>query len=132
MRLIDQRSDEEIANTLGMSLVEPVRNASGWIEVPGNLDSVKRQLRRLEDYLAAAIWRAIPSSYMRVTGTTREIAPGALDHKPLQTYIRLNTGLPFRTHPDECKRIVQVLWPHGSVADWELFERGFSYRQKKR
>lgn len=132
MRVIDRRSDEKIANELDMPLIESVRNPSGLIELPGNLESVKRQLRRLEDYLAAAIWRAIPLSVVRVSGTGREIAPGALDSKSLQTYIWHRTGLPFRTHPEECKCIVRELWPRGSAADSELFERGFAYRQKKR
>jgi hypothetical protein len=130
-RIVRMQSEEEIAGVLGMAIVAPVRGAGGRIEVPGNINSIKRQLQRLEDYLSAAIWNAISPNYVRVSGAGREIAPGALDHKDLQTYIGYCTGLPFRTHPEECKRIVQTLWPRGSAADWELLERAFRYRQKK-
>ncbi len=137
MRLIEQRSDREIAKTLGMQVVEPVRNPSGLIEIPGNIESIKRQMQRLEDYLADAVYRAIPASHIRHGATGREIAPGALDSRTLQTLIRSKTGLPFRTHPEECKRIVEVLWPRGSAVDARRFEprrfeREFTAKQKKR
>lgn len=95
-------------------------------------DEKFKTLRNLEDYLAASIYRAIPPSYERVSAAGREIAPGALDSRQLQAHIGYRTGLPFNTHPLECKKIVAALWPRGRTADSLLFERAFAYRQKKR
>ena len=65
----------------------------------------------LESSVAAAISRAIPASYILVSATGRQIKPGALDHKPLQTYIEHHTGLPFRAYP----RRMQV-YRYGALA----------------
>jgi hypothetical protein len=120
MRYVEGRTQTEISRTLDL----PTKTQPG--------DGRYSTLRDLERYLAAAIWRAVPPSYIRESAAGREIAPGALDNKLLQHYIRLKTGLPFHTHTEECKLIVTALWPRGSKADWQVFERAFRYRQKKR
>ena len=86
-------------------------------------DEKFKTFRNLEGYLAAAIWRAIPSNYVRQSANGREIAPGALDSMPLQKLIRWHTGLPFDSHPEESKRIVQALWPRGLAATWKQLEK---------
>jgi len=86
-------------------------------------DEKFKTLRNLEGYLAAAIWRTIPSNYTRQSAKGREIAPGALDSRPLQRWIRWHTGLPFDSHPEESKRIVQALWPHGFAVVSKLEKR---------
>lgn len=118
MRHIEGKKQREIGEALGIQDSSP-----GWKATT---------VRRLEDYLAVAIWRAIPDTYIRVSASGREIAPGALDNKYLQTYIGFQTGLPFRSHPEECKCIVEALWPRGNKADWELIERRLSYRRTRR
>lgn len=132
MRIVQQRTDIEIAQAIGLRIIEPIRLKNGLTSRAGNLASIRRQIHRLEDYFAAQIWRAIPATFTRVSAAGREIAPGALDSKQLQNLIRWHVGLPFDSHSEDCKRIVERLWPRGSRADWELFERGFSYRQKMR
>jgi hypothetical protein len=130
-RIIMGQLDLEIAGFLKMPVRDPIRSASGLTEVPGNTASAKRQVQRLEDYLAAAIWDAIPPNCVRVVEGARQIDSGALDDKRLQSFIGHRTGLPFGQYPEECRRIVEALWPRGCAADWRLFERGFAYRQKK-
>lgn len=97
-----------------------------------NSKSVGWTLQRVENYLAAAIWRAIPPSYVRESAAGRELSPTALDHKRLQAFIEYRTGLPFRTHPVECTAIVNALWPRGLAADWNLSDRHLAYTRKKR
>jgi hypothetical protein len=89
-------------------------------------------LRDLRDYMAIAIYRAIPPTYIRQSVGSRDIAPGALDSKTVQTLIWQKTGLPFKTHPKECKRIVEALWPRGWALEAMRFEREFNARQRKR
>ena len=118
MRYVERKTQKQVATSVG------IRRRS--------CDEKFTSIRWLESYLAAAISRAIPASYILVSATGRQIKPGALDHKPLQTYIEHHTGLPFRAYPEECKCIVTALWPQGDLADWRRIKRQLSYRQKKR
>jgi hypothetical protein len=112
-RIVDRRSTEEIAEELGISLR---KNASHDEKL-----NLRRRLLRLKHYLAAAIWHAVPVSFTReLEDSSRLLRPGVLDHKPLQQLIRHHTGLPFRTHPEESKRVVQTLWPRGEGAYLKL------------
>jgi hypothetical protein len=131
-RVIDGWPFEQIAAALKIKLRKNRFNSKGRIEIEGNADSVRLHLQRLEQYLAAALWRAMPPNYIRSSAAGSEIAPGALDDKRLQTTLEYGTGLPFRRYPEECKKIASELWPDASLADWELTKRHLSYLHKKR
>jgi len=131
MHIVERRHEREIADALQIPIIGPVRSKAGLIMKEGNIESVRLELKRLEDSLAAAIWHAIPPNYTRVSATGRELAPGVLDYKPLRHNIRFRTGLPFDSRPEECKSIVTELWPRGAFAYMQLIERKFSYQQRK-
>jgi hypothetical protein len=100
---------------------------------PGNIQTVRGRLWRLENYLAVRIWDATPSSYVVHDGeNSSDMRLDALEHKPLQQLVWIQTGLPFRERPDECKRIVRELWPRGQHASSKLSEQKISYLLKKK
>jgi hypothetical protein len=106
-----------------------------WLEIASVLpeyspDEKFKTLRNLEDYVAAAIWRAIPASCIRETVAGREIAPGALDRKKAQAYIQFETGLPFISNPEQCKKIVTALWERGMDVGWKRLYRCISRTRK--
>ncbi len=92
-------------------------------------------LRRIENYLAARIWRAVHSYWVDRAGSYGEkdtLKPGILDLPGVRQCIRSKTGLPFKSHPDQCKRIVKALFPRGSsVATEETVRRVSYFRNKK-
>ena len=125
-RIIDKWSTERIAGTLGMRITKTGPRHKG------NIEGVRWTLRRLENYLAAKIWEAMhPSWVMHLEDGSRVPKPGILDHKPVQQCLWTKTGLPFREHPDECKRIVLALWPNALGAAVKMTEQRFRYMREK-
>lgn len=68
-RIIDRKDTQEIVMELcekklwKTGIVPPTRNRDGEETHPGNIQTVRGQLWRLENYLAALIWRAVPLTY---------------------------------------------------------------------
>jgi hypothetical protein len=123
-------NDDMLAKALSVAWKRHIEGKK-WREIASDLpeywhDEKFKTLRNLEDYAAAAIWRGLPPNCRRVSALGREIAPGALDGIQAQTYIRFHTGLPFNTHPEECKMIVTALWARGAVVDWNRLNRSIS------
>jgi hypothetical protein len=127
----DVRTNDNImATALKVAWMRHVEHKK-WQEIASTLpeyshDDKFKTLRNLEDYAAATIWRVLPPNCTRLSALGREIAPGALDTKQVQTYIRFYTGLPFDTHAEECKRIVAALWERGADVDGKRLERSIS------
>jgi hypothetical protein len=125
-RIIEKKSTDAIAKELGISVIPASKMHAG------NIQTVRGNLWLLQSYLAAIIWEAFPHGYVCPTGEYRhELMPGALENIYLQQLIEHRTGLPFRTHPGECKRIVTALSPRSRRAYSQLMERRFSYLSKK-
>lgn len=138
LRIIDGKSVEEIATQLyekkvwQVRVIPPAYNKDEREIQPGNIQSIRGRLWRLENYLAAMVWDAVPASYVVPEGERRgDLQPDALEYLPLRQMIWISTGLPFRERPEECKRIVTELWPRGRRASEELVERKFAYILKK-
>lgn len=127
----DVRTDDDIkAASLKVAWMRHV-DGKKWREIAAAFpeyspDDKFKTLRNLEDYAAAAIWRAMPPNCVRMSASGSEIAPGALESKTTQAYIRFHSGLPFTSHPKECKKIVMQLWKRGMGADWKLVSRRIS------
>lgn len=95
--------------------------------------NVRWTLQRREEYLAAMLWRFVPPGYVVQHGEHRgDFKSGALDDKTLQRLIRFHTGLPFMTHPEQCKQIVQALWPRAWDATFRELKRTLQYARIKR
>jgi hypothetical protein len=127
-RIIDHRSARWIAEELGL----PITKAG--VRYAGNIDSIRRRLRRMRDYLSAAIWEAVQTNWVIPCDEPRkvpELKPGILDHKPAQQWLWIKAGLPFKEHPDECKKIVMALWPRAEAAATEVTLRRINYQLKK-
>ncbi len=123
---IDHWDWKKIAESVGM------RVTSGNKEHEGNEKTVRWNLRRLEAYLAARIWEAIPPSYVVQHGEeSGQLKPGILDHKPLQQMLWIKANLPFREHPGECKKIVEAIWPRALRAATEYSDRQIRYLLRK-
>jgi hypothetical protein len=108
-------------------------------ELTGNADLDEKQiletLQRREDYLAAAIWEAVHPNWVARCGKRgegRELKPRILQHKPAQQWLWSKTGLPFREYPEECKRIVEALFPRGLAASTKLTRQRVGYLLKKK
>lgn len=126
-RYIDGWDWKKIAEAVEMPVTETNKQHEG------NSGTVRWTLRRLEGYLAARIWEAVPQSYVvHKVGQPDELRPRALEHKPLQQILWSRAALPFRTHPQECKKIVTALWPRAQGAALEQFERRYRYFLKKK
>jgi hypothetical protein len=124
---IDHWDWKKIADSINM----PVTRGNEKHE--GNEKTVRWNLRRLEFYLAARIWEAIPPSYVVQHGKqSGQLKPGVLDHKPLQQILWIKANLPFREHPAECKTIVESIWPHALSAAAEYTARRVRYLSNKR
>lgn len=123
---IDHWDWEKIAHSIKM----PVTKGNEKHE--GNEKTVRWNLQRLESYLAARIWEAIPPSYVVQYGEQRgQLRPGVLDHKPLQQMLWIKANLPFREHPAKCKTIVEAIWPGALRAAAEYSDRRVRYLLKK-
>src|SRR5208282_4414890 len=61
-----------------------------------------RTLRRRCDLYALLVWRATPGR-----GDDPKALSRMLEAKPIQRWCRSHLGLPFDTHPEECKRLVR-------------------------
>jgi len=138
-RIIDSKRATEIATepyekgVRNIHLIPPTYNEDGEEIQPGNIQSIRGQLWRSENYLAAMIWDAAPPSYVVQEGAYRgDLKPGALEHKPLQQLIWIRTGLPFRERPEQCKRIVNELWPRAMRANHEPIKGRMAYRLNKK
>jgi len=95
-----------------------------WDDDEQQRRTVRWTLQRREDYLAARLYHAVPPSYVVQCGEHKgDLIPGALDHIPFRQAVWSGTGLPFRTHPEQCKTIVLALWPRASDADWRETKR---------
>jgi hypothetical protein len=126
LRHVEHKKWRQIAEAVGMRVIRPDN------EQCGNIRAVTRTLQRQEDYLAARIWEAVPF-YWRVREGPHggELRPEALEHKPLQQWIWIKAGLPFREYPEQCKRIVNALWPRGLRAATEQTQRYIRYQTCK-
>jgi len=138
-RIIDSKRATEIATepyekgVRNIHLIPPTYNEDGEEIQPGNIQSIRGQLWRSENYLAAMIWDAAPPSYVVQEGAYRgDLKPGALEHKPLQQLIWIRTGFPFRERPEQCKRIVNELWPRAMRANHEPIKGRMAYRLNKK
>jgi hypothetical protein len=80
----------------------------------------ERTVQRRVDYLAAMIWRALPDARL---AEDAERLRKILELKPIQDLLRFEVGLPFRDHPEECKKIVLELAPRGLKASAEITAR---------
>lgn len=78
-------------------------------------------VRRLQDYFADLIYRKVQPDWITQAG--------GLDGEKTKAYLRFETGLPFDTHPGECKRIVTELWPQGFRVYWKRFEQNEGRKQ---
>jgi len=109
-----------------------IAEAAGIRVTSQNIKQVTRTLQRREDYLAAKISHAVPPSYVVQDGEKQgDLKPGILDHKPLQQILWSRVALPFRTHPDECKKIVRALWPRASEAAFRELDLRFANTQRR-
>jgi hypothetical protein len=95
-----------------------------------NSKQVTLTLQRREDRLAAEISHAVPPEFVDHHPDRDELKPGALEQKYLQQLLRLSTGLPFHTHPNECRKIVLALWPRGAEAAFKELDQRFAYTRK--
>ncbi len=138
LRVIEGKSSDEIATILyekkiwKIGIIPPTYNEHGKEIQAGNIQSIRGQLWRLENYLAAMMWDAV-TEFSVASEVDRRGAPppGVFEDKPLMHMIWTRTGLPFRERPEECKRIVTVLWPRGPRASEERFERRMAYLLRK-
>lgn len=122
MRYVERKKQGDISQALGMPDNSP--------------DAKGTSVRRLEDYLAAMIYKAFRPEWQVHVGLGLEqyeydIKPGILDDKTVQTYLQSQTGLPFNSHPEECKRIVTNLWPRRIPAYWKQLERHVDRKQRR-
>lgn len=121
LRHVEGKTWRQIAEALGMPIIEANKNTEG------NIKTVSWTLQRLENYIAAKIWKAMYPSYVVRQGEQRgELKPGVLEHKPAQQWLWIKAGLPFRERPEECKKIVKALWPRGLRAATEQDQRYFA------
>src|SRR5215469_6312366 len=95
---------------------ERVTEAAGLVPSKPNIRTIQRRL----DYLAGMIWRALPQTQH---ADHPEKLERDLEAASLQRWIRSKTGLPFDTHPEECKKIVLKLAPRGLSATAEIISR---------
>ena len=86
----------------------------------------KRTLQRRRDMLAAQIWRVLPPG-CNDDGKLLEV----LKSRRFQDHLRLEVGLPFRSNPAECKKIVLALAPRGLDAQVSILGRHTKYRQHR-
>jgi hypothetical protein len=74
-----------------------------------NWQGVERILRRRMDQYAALVWNAIPLAARGPAG----LREGSLDDRTTQYCLRDKAGLPFDSHPDQCKKLVLKLARRG-------------------
>lgn len=99
---------------------------------PHSADETALSPRRLQDYLAAVIYKALPPEYIIHVGPGRfEINSEAWEDKLFQSYVGFRTGLPFRTHPVECRKIISKLWPRAFSVSWKRIESHLRHKQTK-
>lgn len=91
------------------------REIGGWswprIAVAAGIKPTKPNLRTLHnrhDHYATLIWQAMPSGTNDFQALNR-----MLDAKPIQRLLRSKLALPFDTHPQQCKKLVQKLVRRG-------------------
>jgi hypothetical protein len=125
-RYVDGWGWEQIAKAAGISVTKTNESREG------NSGNVRWQLRRLEGFLAARIWEVVDPTYVVQRGQHRfELVPGSLDDKPLQHILSAEAALPFQTHPEECKKIVNALWRRALPTATQQDLRRISYRCAK-
>lgn len=139
LRIIEGKSVEEIVTFLyekkvwEVRVIPPAFNKNQKEIQPGNIQSIRIRLWRLEKYLAATIWDTVTSFGTLPEGEGRaDPEAGIFKDKSLMHMIWIRTGLPFRERPEECKRIVTELWPHAERASSDLFERKIAYLLTKK
>jgi hypothetical protein len=126
LRHVEHKKWAQVAEAVGIQVIRPDN------EHCGNIRAVTRTLQRQENYLAANIWNAVYPNYVVHQGEQRgELRPGVLEHKPLQQWLWIKAGLPFREHPEQCKRIIKALWPRGLRAATEQTQRYIRYLTSK-
>ncbi|HKO06050.1 MAG TPA: hypothetical protein VJW51_14930 [Candidatus Acidoferrales bacterium] len=67
-----------------------------------------RTLQRRCDHFAVLVWRATHGR-----GDHPKALRKMLEAKPVQRWYRSQLGLPFDSHPEECKRLVRILVSRG-------------------
>jgi hypothetical protein len=77
-----------------------------------NWEAIERTLRRWVDQYAALVWRAIP---LRARGP-EGLCEGSLDDRQIQYCLKDKAGLPFQSHPEQCKKLVLKLAHRGAKA----------------
>jgi len=137
-RIIEGKNAEKIATELyekkiwKIGIIPSTYDKHGKEIRAGNIQSVRGQLWRLENYLAVMMWDAV-TEFSAASEADRRgaLPPGIFENKPLMHMIWVRTGLPFRERPEECKRIVTELWPRGPRASEERFEKKIAYLLRK-
>jgi hypothetical protein len=77
--------------------------------------------------LAAKIWRLLPPGCEGGKALEK-----FLQYRGNQDLLRWETGLPFNSKPDECRRIVLKLAPRGLDAEVAIVERMTKYRSDRK
>lgn len=90
-----------------------IAQAAGLTPTKPNIRTVQRQC----DHLAAIIWQSLPQPGH---ADQPEKLDRDVDSKSIQHLIRIRTGLPFHSHPEQCKKIVVQLAPRGGRAAIEM------------
>jgi hypothetical protein len=110
------------------------RHILGWswpqIAIEAGLEPTRpncRTLQRRQDEFAAMIWRALPP-YAEQPERLKTL----LESKAIQQLLWVRVGLPFKTHPEECKKIVLALAPRGLKAQADIITRITRTRARKR
>jgi hypothetical protein len=86
-----------IAKSLDMKATKP------------NLRTLQRRDQKFAEFIAGAI-PAGSSEAMIVDGRYgRKLRDGALDSLRMQMWLRIKTGLPFDSQPEDCKKLVEAL-----------------------
>jgi hypothetical protein len=95
-------------HVLGWNWMKIVEHA-GLRPSKENWQGVERILRRRVDQYAALLWNAIPLGARGPAG----IRERSLDDRTTQYYLRDRAGLPFDSHPEQCKKLVLKLARRG-------------------
>jgi hypothetical protein len=88
------------------------------IAAAAGLKPTKPNLRTLQnrrDHYAMLVWRA--ASRLTSRADQPEVLSKMLDSTRNQRWFRSQLGLPFDTHPEECRKIVLALIPRGLAVE---------------